>query len=190
MRMVTEVRDTGSVEAAVSQILARWGRVDALVNNAGCVRDAALAQMTEDAWDEVVDVSLGGAFRCSRAVLPAMVRARRGHILNVASIAAREGVRGQANYSAAKAGLVGLTLSLAREVGDSGVCVNAVLPGMLRTPMTEGLTPDQVRSQEARSVLGRLNTVEEVARFMVSLAGMSHLSGQVLALDGRIGRWA
>ncbi len=184
-----DVTDPDSVRGAVRAILDGWGRVDVLVNNAGRVRDAAIAQLSDEAWEEVLDVNLTGAFRCAREVLPTMIAARRGHIINVSSIAAREGGRGQANYAAAKAGLIGLTVSLAREVGPDGICVNAVLPGMLRTRLIDGLSQEQVETQERRSVLNRLNTCDEAARFIVSLAGLDHLSGQVLALDARVGRW-
>ena len=189
LELQTEVRDPGSVAAAVGSILQRWARLDVLINNAGCLRDRALAQLSDADWDEVLDVNLGGAFRCARAVLPGMMAARRGHIIQVTSLAAREGVRGQANYSAAKAGLVGLTLSLAREAGPYGICVNAVMPGMLRTSMIAALEDAQVGAQESRSVLGRLNTVEEAARFVVTLAALNHVSGQVFNVDARLGRW-
>ncbi|MCC6232875.1 MAG: SDR family NAD(P)-dependent oxidoreductase [Verrucomicrobiales bacterium] len=184
-----DVTDSEAVRATVGAVLERWGRLDALVNNAGCLADASVATMTDAQWDRVLDVHLKGAFRCCREALPPMVSAGGGHILNVSSLAAREGVRGQANYAAAKAGLVGLTLSLAREVGPSGVCVNAVLPGMLPTGMIAGLGPEQVSAQVSRSVLGRLNELREPARFLAGLAALRHVSGQVFALDGRVSRW-
>jgi 3-oxoacyl-[acyl-carrier protein] reductase len=118
-----------------------------------------------------------------------MLKQRDGHILNLASFAARAGAAGQANYAAAKAALIGLTVSLAREMGARNVRVNAVLPGVLPTPMTAPLPPQQLAAFAAANALGRLNSVEEVARFIAFLAATHHISGQVFQLDSRIGRW-
>jgi 3-oxoacyl-[acyl-carrier protein] reductase len=123
-------------EAAVNEIISRWGRLDALVNNAGVTADDPIWQLTDPQWAHVVVVNLKGAFLCSQAALRPMLRQREGHIINVASFSGRAGARGQANYAAAKAGLLGLTECLAQEVGSRNVRVNAVLPGVLRTPMT------------------------------------------------------
>jgi 3-oxoacyl-[acyl-carrier protein] reductase len=137
----------------------------------------------------VLDVNLKGAFLCSQAVSRPMASARSGHILNIASWAARHGTRGQANYAAAKAGLIGLTHSLARELGTRDVRVNAVLPGVLPTAMTAKLTPEQLADLSSTNVLGRTGTLEEAARFIVFLAGTQHVSGQVFQLDSRIAAW-
>jgi len=131
-----DVTNTARITAAVDEVLSRWGRIDALVNNAGVTDDQPSWQMDETAWQRVLDVNLKGAFLCSQAVCRRMIRQRDGHIINISSFSGRAGQRGQANYAAAKAGLFGLTTSLAREVGSRNVRVNAVLPGVLPTKMT------------------------------------------------------
>jgi len=184
-----DVTDHARAEGAVQEIVARWGRLDVLVNNAGAVADAPIWQLHEADWDAVMAVNLKGAFRVSQAALHPMVQQRDGHILNIASFAARAGPRGQAHYAAAKAGLVGLTQSLAREVGSHNVRVNAVLPGVLPTPMTARLDDAVVQEFTRANALGRLNSVAEVARFVVFLAAMQNVSGQLFQLDSRIARW-
>jgi 3-oxoacyl-[acyl-carrier protein] reductase len=127
--------------------------------------------------------------RCIREVLPGMLKQRDGHIINVSSFAARQGTLGQSAYVSAKAGVLGLTQALAREVGSRNVRVNSVLPGVLRTGMTEALPAARLDAMAAENVLGRLNRLDEVARFVVFLAGMQDVSGQVFQLDSRIGPW-
>ena len=184
-----DVTSRASVDAAAQALLARWGRVDALVNNAGVTADQLVGRMSEADWDQVLAVNLKGAFLCSQALLRAMLKQRDGQIINIASFAARSGPRGQANYAAAKAGLLGLTESLAKEVGSRNVRVNAVLPGVLPTPMTAGLPASAMAEFAAANALGRINSVEEVARFVVFLATLRNVSGQLFQLDSRIGRW-
>lgn len=184
-----DVVNRAQVLRVVKQLLARWGRVDALINNAGVTADSAVPQMSDDDWEHVLNVNLKGAFLCSQAVLPAMLKQRDGHIINVASFAARFGPCGQGNYAAAKAGLIGLTGSLAKEVGSRNIRVNAILPGVLSTPMTAGLTATQLEELSRANALGRLNSVAEVARFIVFLAATQNISGQVFQLDSRVGRW-
>jgi 3-oxoacyl-[acyl-carrier protein] reductase len=184
-----DVTSAGSIESGVECVLARWGQLDVLVNNAGLTADGPVAGMADDDWDRVLEVNLKGAFRSARAVVPVMVRRRQGHIVNISSFAARRGHAGQANYVAAKAGLIGLTESLAKELGGRGICVNAVLPGILPTRMTAGLSEEQLAGLAAENALRRLNSADEVARFVVFLVGMKNASGQVFQLDSRIGRW-
>lgn len=184
-----DVTSRDSVEAAVAQALARWPRVDLLIHNAGNTADNLSWLLTDDDWQRVLDVHLKGAFLCAQAVLRPMLKQRDGHILNVASFSARTGNRGQANYAAAKAGLLGLTTSLAKEIGSRNVRVNALLPGVLATPMTAGLTPQQLAAFAAANALGRLNDPAEVARFAAFLAGTRNISGQCFQLDSRIARW-
>ncbi|MFM8469550.1 MAG: SDR family NAD(P)-dependent oxidoreductase [Limisphaerales bacterium] len=184
-----DVTSRPAVESGVAQVLARWPRVDLLINNAGNTADALVGQLTDDDWQRVLDVQLKGAFLCSQAVLRPMLKQRDGHILNIASFSARTGHRGQANYAAAKAGLLGLTTSLAKEVGSRNVRVNAILPGVLPTPMTAGLTPEQLAAFAAANALNRLNDLGEVARFTAFLAGTRNISGQFFQLDSRIARW-
>lgn len=184
-----DVTDRAHISAAVEQILARWGRLDALVNNAGVTADGLLMQMDAADFSRVLEVNLKGAFLCAQAVLRPMMKQRDGHIINLASFAARQGPAGQCNYAAAKAGLIGLTTSLAKEAGSRNVRVNAVLPGVLPTPMTAHLTEETLRGFAAANALGRLNEVGEVAGFIVFLAGMKNVSGQLFQLDSRVAPW-
>ena len=185
-----DVTNRAQVGEAVDQVVARWGRLDALINNAGATEDQLTAQLSERDWDRVLDVNLKGAFLCSQAVVRPMMRQRDGHIINLSSFVARTGRAGQANYAAAKAGLLGLTESLAKEVGSRNVRVNAVLPGVLPTAMTAKLSPEQWEVLAGANALNRVNDVAEVARFIVFLATMKNVSGQLFQLDSRITRWA
>ncbi|MBN2505346.1 MAG: SDR family NAD(P)-dependent oxidoreductase [Verrucomicrobia bacterium] len=184
-----DVTDGESVAATVRDGLRRWRRLDALVNNAGLTADGPLPRLGLDDWERVLDVNLKGAFRCAQAVLPAMTAQRAGHIVNIGSFSGRTGAIGQANYAAAKAGLLGLTQSLARETGPHNVRVNAVLPGVLRTAMTAGLNRSRLGDFAAGNALKRLNDPAEVARFVAFLVTLEHVSGQIFQLDSRIARW-
>jgi len=184
-----DVTNSDNVTAAIQSVLERWERLDALVNNAGLTLNQLLAHTSEADWERVSSVTLKGAFLVSQAVLRTMMKQRDGHIVNISSFSARSGPAGQAAYSAAKAGLIGLTQSLAKEAGPRNVRVNAVLPGVLPTPMTADL-PGEVMDAFARAnALGRINDVDEVARFVVFLTGMKNISGQVFQLDSRVSRW-
>ncbi len=173
----------------VAAILERWGRLDVLVNNAGVTADAACFQLAEADWDRVLAVNLKGAMACARAAVWPMIRQRSGHIVNVSSFAARAGTRGQAVYAAAKAGLIGLTQSLAAELGSRNVRVNAVLPGVMPTAMLGALDPAARERLVGGNLLRRMNSVEEVAAFIVFLAAMQNVSAQVFQLDSRPARW-
>ena len=188
--LALDVTDRAQVMAAVARVSQRWGAIQVLVNNAGFTADRPIWQLSEADWDRVLAVNLKGAFLCSQAVLPAMMQQRDGHIINVASFSARQGARGQANYAAAKAGLIGLTQSLAKEVGACNVRVNAVLPGVLPTPMTASLGAKRLAELAQLNALGRLNSVAEVARFVVFLASCANVSGQLFQLDSRLAPWA
>jgi 3-oxoacyl-[acyl-carrier protein] reductase len=185
-----DVTNRAHATEAVEKIIRRWGRLDVLVNNAGITCDRALMQMSEADWERVMEVNLTGAFRCAQAALKPMLKQRAGQIINITSFAARQGPRGQANYAAAKAGIIGFTESLAREVGPRNIRVNAVLPGVLPTPMTAKLTPAQLAEFAQANVLGRLNSIAEVARFIVFLATTQNISGQIFPLDSRIAKWS
>ena len=184
-----DVTQRPRVGEAVKEILARWGRLDALVNNAGVTADQPLPQLSDAGWEKVLSVNLKGAFLCAQAVLCPMLKQRDGHIVNIASFSGRCGARGQANYAAAKAGLLGLTASLAREAGSRNVRVNAVLPGVLPTAMTAKLDETARAGFAAANALGRPNSVEEVARFLAFLATTQNISGQCFQLDSRVARW-
>jgi 3-oxoacyl-[acyl-carrier protein] reductase len=189
MTVPMEVTDRGQVEDAFAQTIARFGRIDALINNAGITADDVCGQLSEEDWQNVLDVNLRGTFLCSQAVARQMIRQRDGHIINVSSYAGRAGAAGQSNYSAAKAGLFGLTQSLARELGSRNVRVNAILPGVLPTHMTAGLSSEKLAAFAGANVLGRINALDEVARFIRFLATTQNISGQLFQLDSRIAPW-
>lgn len=187
-RVELDVTDAASVKA----FFASLKQIDLLVNNAGAFRDVTLLKMEEEAFDHVVDVNLKGAFLVSQAAVKLMSKQRHGHIVNVGSYSALSGPAGQANYAAAKAGLIGLTQSLAKEYGARNIRVNCVLPGFLETKMTRHLLADEAWREQLLQVhaLGRLNTPEDAARFIAFLHSMPNVSGQVFQLDSRIRRWA
>ena len=182
-----DVSDRAEVDAMVAAAIARFGRVDILVNNAGIIRPAMLHRMTAAQWDAVLRVHLTGSFNCLQAVAPVMMEQRYGRILNVTSTAGVLGTIGQINYSAAKAGIVGLTMSAARELAQHGITVNAIAPGAA-TPMTETIrTDDRFREKYlARIPLGRWAEPKEIAPVFVFFAsdGASSVTGQVVAADG------
>ena len=185
-----DVSRKASIESAVQETLARWGRIDVLINNAGIAKDGLITQLDEANWNAVMDVNLKGAFLCAQAVLRQMLKRRDGHIINIASWSGRVGSRGQPNYGASKAGLFGLTTSLAREIGSRNVRVNAVLPGVLTTKMTAHLSEEHMKVYAEANALGRINSFDEVVRFVVFLASMQNVSGQIFQLDSRIGSWS
>lgn len=165
--------------------------VELLVNNAGITSDTLIARLTSEHWDRVVSTSLDGAWRCSRAFVKSLRErnATAGHVVNIASFAAFDGPYGLSAYAAAKAGMIGLTQSLAAEEGPHNVRANAILPGFLKTRMTQDLDPAVVERARKHHVLGRFNTPESVARFLTVLHhDLTHVSGQVFQLDSRLRR--
>jgi len=172
----------------VESALGRFGKIDILINNAGIARDKLILRMTEEDWDAVLDVNLKGTFNCTKAVIKYMSKQRSGKIVNIASVVGEMGNAGQANYSASKAGVIGLTKTIAREFAQRGIKVNAIAPGYIQTPMTDVL-PDKAKEELKRMIpMERFGQPEDVARavlFLVSEAS-SYITGQVLKVNGGI----
>lgn len=180
------VADTDGVQAMVNQVVKELGRLDILVNNAGITRDGLLMRMKEADWDDVMNTNLKGVYNCSKAVMRTMMKQKSGRIVNMASVVGEMGNAGQANYAAAKAGVIGFTKSLAKEVATRGITVNAIAPGFIATDMTRVLSDDQ-KAEMARTIpLGRAGQPEDVANAVLFLAseGAAYITGQVLNVDG------
>ena len=181
-----DVSNEDSVKAAVKSALERFGKIDILVNNAGITKDTLLMRMKRADWDSVLQTNLGGAFFCTHAVISSMLKQRWGRIINVSSVFGQMGQVGQANYAASKAGLIGFTMSMAREVASRNITVNAVAPGYIETAMTEGLSQELKSKVNEMIPLGRAGTDMEVAyavRFLASDEA-SYITGQVLKVNG------
>lgn len=180
------VADTTESEDFVKKVLEKYGRVDILVNNAGITRDNLIVRMTEEEFTAVLDTNLKGAFHMIRHLTKAFMKQRCGKIINISSVSGILGNAGQANYAASKAGLIGLTKSVARELASRNICVNAVAPGFIRTDMTEKL-PESVREKAVKTIpLGKMGSPEDVAQAVLFLAGEAsdYITGQVLCVDG------
>ena len=186
LALQTNVTDAGETAGAVEKVLEKFGRVDILVNNAGITRDNLLLRMKEEEWDAVLAVNLKGTYNFTKAVVRTMVKARRGRIVNIASVIGLMGNAGQANYAASKAGIIGFSKSVAKELASRGVTVNAVAPGFIDTAMTRVLS-DEVREELQKQIpLRRLGVSQDVANvvgFLVSPAA-DYVTGQVLNVDG------
>jgi 3-oxoacyl-[acyl-carrier protein] reductase len=183
-----DVTDPASCQATVEETLKEFGHIDILVNNAGITRDDLAMRMSDQAWADVLNVNLTGAFYMARAVLRPMIKQRSGRIINMSSVSGQMGNAGQANYSASKAGLIGLTKALAREVASRGITVNAIAPGFVTTELTDSL-PDNVKTAIlAATPLGRFASPEEIAYAAAFLASdeAAYITGQVLGVDGGI----
>ena len=182
-----DVSESAQVNSMVDGICKSFGRIDVLVNNAGITKDGLTMRMTDEQFDDVLNTNLKGAFYLIRACLPGMIRAKRGNIVNISSIVGVHGNPGQANYSASKAGIIGITKSVAKEVASRGIIVNAVAPGAIDTAMFSSLN-EKIREAVIGSIpLGRLGTGEEVADAVYFLANQSYITGQVLNVDGGMG---
>lgn len=181
-----DVSDSAACAALVEQTIARFGRIDVLVNNAGITRDGLLVRMSDDDWASVIDTNLSGAFYLARTVGRLMMKQRSGSIINMASVVGIMGNAGQVNYAAAKAGLIGMTKSIARELASRGVRANAVAPGFIATDMTDAL-PESARDAALSSIaMGRLGAPEDIAAAVAFLASddAEYITGQVIAVDG------
>jgi 3-oxoacyl-[acyl-carrier protein] reductase len=184
--VLMNVTDSAGAEAAFGEILSRYGRIDILVNNAGITRDQLLMRMKREDWDRVLEVNLTGAFVCSQAVLRPMMKQRGGRIISISSVVGQMGNAGQSNYAASKAGLIGFSKSLAREVASRNITVNVVAPGLIDTDMTRALPPEVQAEWQSKVPLGRFGTPEDVAASVCFLASSeaSYITGQVLAVNG------
>jgi len=180
------VADMASVKAAVEALVQETGRIDVLVNNAGITRDASLLKMTEEQWQQVIDVNLGGVFHCTQAVAPVMVEQKSGCIINTSSVVGLYGNYGQTNYVATKSGVIGMTKVWARELGRKGIRVNAVAPGFIATDMVETIPENIIEQIVGKTPLARMGKPEDIANAYVYLASglASFVSGTVLSVDG------
>ena len=178
--------DAAAPGKAVMDVVGRFGRLDILVNNAGSNRDSVVWKMTDQAWDEVLDADLGAAFRFTRAVVPIFREAGVGRIVNISSINGMRGKFGQSNYAAAKAGLIGFTKSIARELGGFNITANVVAPGLIETDMVKGMPEEAKQKSLSEIVLGHLGTPEDVAAAVTFLVSprARHITGIVLQVDG------
>ena len=184
--MVLNVQDAAAIESIVKTIETEFGGVSILVNNAGITRDTLLMRMKDDDWQAVIDTNLTSVFRLSRAVVKSMMKARAGRIINIASVVGFMGNAGQTNYVAAKAGMVGFTKALAREIGSRGVTVNCVAPGFIETDMTKSLSTEQVSKLVQNVPLGRLGHVNDIAHAVCYLASphASYITGNTIHVNG------
>lgn len=174
------------VNSTVKDVIKQCGTVDILINNAGITRDNLMMRLKEEDWDQVLDVNLKGAFNMSKAILPSMLKARKGRIINISSVIGMMGNPGQTNYAASKAGLIGLTKAIAREVASRGITVNAVAPGYIDTEMTKAI-PEEVKKKLIELIpAGRLGTTRDVANGILFLCSeqADYITGQVLSING------
>ncbi|MGH2617055.1 MAG: 3-oxoacyl-[acyl-carrier-protein] reductase [Thermomicrobiales bacterium] len=184
--IAADISTADGAGAAIEAAMQRLGSLDVLVNNAGITRDTLLMRMNEDDWDDVLTTNLKGAFLTSKAAIRPMLRQRSGRIVNISSVVGQVGNAGQANYAAAKAGLIGFTKSLAKEVGSRGITVNAIAPGFIATRMTDGLPVEAKATILERTPLGRFGSPEDVAGAVAFLVGpdASFITGHTLTVDG------
>lgn len=181
-----DVTDAEATEAAVKRIGEEFGPITVLINNAGITRDNMFMRMKDQEWDDVIATNLTSVYRLCRLVIKPMVKARGGRIINISSVVGITGNAGQVNYSAAKAGLLGLTKSLARELGSRSITINAVAPGFIESDMTDGLPDEQKAKLKSEIALGRLGTPEDIAHACLFLAsdGAGYITGQTISVNG------
>jgi 3-oxoacyl-[acyl-carrier protein] reductase len=184
--VVFDVRDAAAAEGLVEDVSKEFGKLSVLVNNAGITRDTLALRMKDDDWAAVLDTNLSGVFRLSRAVMRGMMKAKHGRIINITSVVGASGNAGQANYAAAKAGVVGLSKALAREVGSRGITVNCVAPGFIDTDMTRSLSEQQTQALLAQIPLGRLGQAEDIGAAVVFLSSRAatYVTGATLHVNG------
>ena len=184
--MMLNVTDNEQISELLKSISSEYGSVDILVNNAGITRDNILVRMKEDEWDDIINTNLSSVYKMSKAVLRGMIKKRSGRIISITSVVGAMGNAGQSNYAAAKAGIMGFTKSLAREVGVRGITVNAIAPGFIQTDMTDKLPEDQKVALASQIPMARLGTVDEIAQSVLFLAGESgsYITAQTLHVNG------
>jgi 3-oxoacyl-[acyl-carrier protein] reductase len=189
LAIAADVSSAADVASMVDAAIAAYGHIDILVNNAGITRDQLLVRMTDNEWDDVLNIDLRSVFLCTRAVIKHMLKERKGRIVSIASIVGLMGNAGQANYAAAKAGIVGFTRSVAKEVASRGITANAVAPGFIETDMTAKLSEKQKQDLISRIPLGYLGTPQDVAEVVAFLASdeARYITGQVITIDGGMG---
>lgn len=183
---IANVSEKSSVDTAIQQLLAKWGQVNVLVNNAGITRDGLLMRMSEEDWDQVIDVNLKSVYNTCQSLVRAMIKAKGGKIINISSVVGLTGNAGQANYAASKSGMIGFTKALALELATRNICVNCIAPGFIQTRMTDVLTDGQKEGVLKKIPMGRMGDPKDIANAAVFLAsGLSdYVTGQVLTVDG------
>jgi 3-oxoacyl-[acyl-carrier protein] reductase len=184
--MKLNVTDNEQISNVLKAVTEEYGTVDILINNAGITRDNILLRMKEEEWDEIINTNLSSVYKMSKAVLKGMVKKRSGRIISITSVVGSMGNAGQSNYAAAKAGIMGFTKSLAREVGVRGITVSAIAPGFIKTDMTNALSEEQKEALASQIPLGRLGTVDEIAQSVLFLAGDSgsYITAQTIHVNG------
>jgi 3-oxoacyl-[acyl-carrier protein] reductase len=184
--MKLNVTDNDQITSVLKAVTDEYGTVDVLINNAGITRDNILVRMKEEEWDDIINTNLSSVYRMSKAVLRGMIKKRSGRIISITSVVGVMGNAGQSNYAAAKAGIMGFTKSLAREVGVRGITVNAIAPGFIETDMTDNLPTDQKAVLASQIPMGRLGTVNEIAQAVLFLASdrSSYITAQTLHVNG------
>jgi len=184
--MKVDVTDSGAVESAVKEVSSSLGDINILVNNAGITRDNLLMRMKENDWDQVIQINLKGVFNCTKAVIRGMMSSRWGRVISISSVVGIMGNAGQANYAASKAGIIGFTKSIAREVGSRNITANAIAPGFIKTEMTEKLPEEVKKDYLSKIPLGKFGEVEDVCNLVNFLTSeeASYITGQVIQVDG------
>jgi len=184
--IVLDVKDNDQISSLGEDIKKDFGSIDILVNNAGITRDNILLRMKEDEWEDIINTNLSSVYKMSKSVLRGMIKKRSGRIISITSVVGAMGNAGQSNYGAAKAGIIGFTKSLAREVGVRGITVNAIAPGFIETDMTDSLPDEQKEALASQIPMGRLGTTNEIAQAVLFLAGDggSYITGQTLHVNG------
>ena len=184
--IVLDVKDNDQIASLGEDIKKDFGSIDILVNNAGITRDNILLRMKEDEWEDIINTNLSSIYKMSKSVLRGMIKKRSGRIISITSVVGAMGNAGQSNYAAAKAGMIGFTKSLAREVGVRGITVNAIAPGFIQTDMTDSLPDEQKEALASQIPMGRLGTADEIAQAVLFLAGDggSYITGQTLHVNG------